>query len=69
VFIEQFDGGTKVSFRARSKVNVAEIAAYYGGGGHQLASGARLPGPISEARENVLAKIETALAAISGATP
>jgi phosphoesterase RecJ-like protein len=66
VFIEQFDGGTKVSFRARSKVNVAEIAVKYGGGGHKLASGARLPGKLAEARETVLAEIERALAAANG---
>lgn len=62
VFIEQFDGGTKVSFRARSLVNVAEIATRYGGGGHKLASGARLPGPLADAKAKVLADCESVLA-------
>jgi bifunctional oligoribonuclease and PAP phosphatase NrnA len=63
IFIEQFDGGTKVSFRARSKVNVAELAATFGGGGHKLASGARLAKPLPEARDIVIAAVEKALAA------
>jgi phosphoesterase RecJ-like protein len=57
LFIEQFDGGTKVSFRARSKVNVAQLAARFGGGGHKLASGARLDAPIAGARDLVLAAV------------
>jgi phosphoesterase RecJ-like protein len=61
VFIEQFDGGTKVSFRARSLVNVADIAARYGGGGHRLASGARLAGPLADAKAKILADCEAVL--------
>jgi len=37
------DGEAKVSLRAAGKVNVAEIAANYGGGGHPNAAGFRLP--------------------------
>ncbi len=37
------DGEAKVSLRAAGKVNVAEIAAGYGGGGHLNAAGFRLP--------------------------
>src|SRR5262249_37245890 len=41
-FLEQPRGGVKVSFRARSRVDVARIAERFGGGGHRLASGATL---------------------------
>jgi hypothetical protein len=37
------DGEAKVSLRAADKINVAEIAANYGGGGHPNAAGFRLP--------------------------
>jgi phosphoesterase RecJ-like protein len=61
VFIEQQGGGTKVSFRARSRVDVSAIAKQFGGGGHRLASGARTNLPLPETRDAVLAAVETAL--------
>jgi phosphoesterase RecJ-like protein len=61
VFIEQPDGSTKISFRSRSKVDVSKIAERFGGGGHKLASGARLKGPLPEVREEILKAIELAL--------
>lgn len=42
-------GKIKVSLRCRSPHNVAALAEEFGGGGHQLASGATLPQPLSEA--------------------
>jgi len=53
LFIEQRDGTVKVSFRAR-RADVAKLAEQFGGGGHRLASGATLPGPLAVARERVL---------------
>jgi phosphoesterase RecJ-like protein len=64
VFIEQPDGGTKVSFRARSKVDVSKVAEGFGGGGHRLASGARTRQPLPETRDAVLAAVEAALAQV-----
>jgi phosphoesterase RecJ-like protein len=61
VFIEQVDGGTKISLRARSRVDVSRIAERFGGGGHRLASGARTSTPLAETREAVLAAVERAL--------
>jgi phosphoesterase RecJ-like protein len=63
VFIEQIDGGTKVSLRARSRVDVSKIAEKFGGGGHRLASGARTKTPLPETRDAVLAAVEAALTA------
>ena len=63
VFIEQPGGGTKVSLRARSRVDVSKIAEKFGGGGHRLASGARTNLPLPETREQVLAAVSQALEA------
>jgi phosphoesterase RecJ-like protein len=54
VFIEQQDGGTKVSFRSRS-ADVSKLAETFGGGGHKLASGARVMRPLADVRNEVLA--------------
>jgi len=60
VFIEQRDG-TKISFRARSRVDVSKIAEKFGGGGHRLASGARVNRPLPEVRDEILKAVELAL--------
>ncbi len=60
-FMEQPRGGVKVSFRSRSRIDVARIAETFGGGGHRLASGATLPDPLDEARTRVLAAVAAAL--------
>lgn len=63
VFIEQVGGGTKISLRARSKVDVSKLAEQFGGGGHRLASGARTNKPVPDTRDLVLAAVDAALAA------
>lgn len=53
--LKEVDGRqTRVSLRSRDKVNVAEIAARFGGGGHFNASGCTLPWGIKEARNRLL---------------
>jgi phosphoesterase RecJ-like protein len=61
IFIEQPDGGTKISFRARSRVDVSRVAEQFQGGGHKLASGARVDADLPTARERVLAAVAQAL--------
>jgi phosphoesterase RecJ-like protein len=60
LFMEQPRGGIKVSFRARSKVDVSKVAEQFGGGGHRLASGAILEGTMEDAKRRVLAAVEAA---------
>ena len=61
VFIEQRDGTTKVSFRAKESQDVGKLAEQFGGGGHRLASGATVKKPLAEARSAVLAAAKSAL--------
>lgn len=49
-------GQIKFSLRCREPYNVAELAAKFGGGGHRLASGTTLDGPL----EDAIAKIRGA---------
>lgn len=62
-FMEQPRGGVKVSFRARSRVDVARLAEQFGGGGHRLASGATLMTDLDEAKVRVLAAARAVLPA------
>jgi phosphoesterase RecJ-like protein len=59
VFFEQLPGGrVRVSMRSKSaEADVCAICAYFGGGGHTLAAGARVKGEIGEVERLVLQKI------------
>ena len=61
VFMEQPAGGTKVSFRAKSRVDVSKVAESFGGGGHRLAAGARDARDLPTTRAAVLLAVEAAL--------
>jgi bifunctional oligoribonuclease and PAP phosphatase NrnA len=53
---------TRISLRSKNdRVNVSEIAAQFGGGGHQAAAGARIPGKPLFVQRRVLAAIKRAL--------
>jgi phosphoesterase RecJ-like protein len=60
MFMEQRDGTIKVSFRSR-RADVGRLAEQFAGGGHRLAAGATLPGPLEQARERVLAAVTAAI--------
>lgn len=53
-FRETGEGTVKVSFRSNEGVKIDGVAGRFGGGGHPSASGARVPGPIQEAKESVV---------------
>lgn len=54
VLMEMGDGSVRVGWRSRPPYRVSEIAAELGGGGHPLASGCTLPGPLAEAEALVV---------------
>lgn len=54
LLVELSDGGFRCSIRSKGSVNVREVAQRYGGGGHSMASGVNLPGPIDKAKKMVL---------------
>jgi phosphoesterase RecJ-like protein len=61
VFIEREDGRIEISFRAAPGYDVSQIAFQLGGGGHTLASGCTIPGPLEAARARVLAALRNVL--------
>lgn len=57
---------TRLSLRSKnSQVNVSDIAAQFGGGGHSAAAGARIPGKPLAVQRRVLAAIKKALKAVN----
>ncbi|MEW6522155.1 MAG: bifunctional oligoribonuclease/PAP phosphatase NrnA [Bacillota bacterium] len=48
-------GGVRASLRSRGRVDVAQLAAALGGGGHARAAGCTLSGPLESARETLVA--------------
>lgn len=61
LFTEMDDSTTKVSFRSQRDIDVAAIAAHYGGGGHLNASGCIVELPLDKARDTIVAYIEERL--------
>ncbi|MHC5160598.1 MAG: DHH family phosphoesterase, partial [Planctomycetota bacterium] len=57
LFNELADGGFRCSLRSKGKVDVRKIAQKYGGGGHTLASGANLEGPLEKAIQSIVDEI------------
>ena len=54
VLIELDDGKVGVGFRCRPPFDVAQVAAELGGGGHALAAGCSLDGPLKKAEQKVV---------------
>ena len=63
LFRERADGGTRVSLRARHDLDVAALAARFGGGGHRKAAGIPLDSPLATAIPTLLAAARTLLEA------
>ncbi len=53
-FKETPDGAVKVSLRSSGNVDAYAIARHFGGGGHRVAAGVRVDGPMDAAIERVL---------------
>jgi phosphoesterase RecJ-like protein len=56
LFFEELpDGKIRISMRSKDpRVDASEICGQFGGGGHALAAGIRMAGPIEEAKARVL---------------
>jgi len=66
VFFEELsDGKIRVSMRSKDRrLDVCQIAMEFGGGGHALAAGLRMPGPLAVAKARVLKAIDRRVAAM-----
>ena len=51
LFVELKDGRIRCSLRSTGGVDVREIAQKFGGGGHKMAAGTYLPGPLDNAKK------------------
>jgi phosphoesterase RecJ-like protein len=66
LLVEANDGVVRVSFRSKepraagdSDIDVAELAAAFGGGGHRKAAGVRIRGQLGEVEAKVSEKLRT----------
>ncbi len=57
LFVELKDGRIRCSLRSTGTVDVSKIAAKFGGGGHKMAAGTFLPGPLENAKKLILAEM------------
>ncbi|MFM8430404.1 MAG: DHH family phosphoesterase [Holophagaceae bacterium] len=55
------DGWTKISLRSRERIDVHAICQRFHGGGHRLASGAKIKKPLDEIRRDITSDIATQL--------
>jgi phosphoesterase RecJ-like protein len=61
-FEELEDGRVRASLRSKDpRADVCKVAALFGGGGHTLAAGLRMRGPLEEAQTKVLKAIDESL--------
>lgn len=61
LLVELPDGDFRCSLRSKGQVDVRQVAQRYGGGGHTLASGVTLKGPLEHAKKQVLDVIKEQL--------
>ncbi|HEY2414833.1 MAG TPA: DHH family phosphoesterase [Pirellulaceae bacterium] len=61
IFVEQKDGGFKISFRSRCQVDCAKLAEKFGGGGHKAAAGAFVKGPLADVQRTILDVVRSAM--------
>lgn len=66
LYFERRNGATKVSWRAACEINVAKIAAVFGGGGHDAAAGATINADMPTAIEMAVKATEDALKGFEG---
>jgi bifunctional oligoribonuclease and PAP phosphatase NrnA len=57
LFVELAEGRFRCSLRSKGKVDVRKVAQKFGGGGHTLASGVNMQGPLDTAKAAILQEI------------
>lgn len=60
-FREEECGHIRVSFRSKGRVDVSEVAALFGGGGHRNAAGCSAQGDLAEVKRRVFGALEAAM--------
>lgn len=58
LIVELADGKFRCSLRSKGKIDVRAVAQPYGGGGHTLAAGVTLPGPLDSVMDTLLTDIK-----------
>ncbi|MBA7654869.1 Bifunctional oligoribonuclease and PAP phosphatase NrnA [subsurface metagenome] len=66
LFVELKDGRVKCSLRSRERIDVRKVAQRFGGGGHKMAAGVHLPGPIENAKRVILGEMEEVFRQLDG---
>lgn len=61
VLTEMPDGSVRVGLRCHEPYNVAEVAVQFDGGGHALAAGCTMDGPLAEAEGQIVAACQEAI--------
>lgn len=61
LFVELKDGRIRCSLRSGGTIDVCEIAQKFGGGGHKMAAGTYLSGPLQNAKQLIKAEVEKQL--------
>ena len=58
LFIELGDGRIRCSLRSKGTVDVGRIAEKFGGGGHKMAAGTFIQGPIEKAKQTIILEFQ-----------
>ncbi len=58
--LKENNGRTRVSLRSRDSINIADVAAEYGGGGHFNAAGCTIPSELADARKHLIEVLKSA---------
>lgn len=61
VFLREIKDGFKVSLRSNEVVNVSEVCAMFGGGGHIRAAGCTLHFPLEQTKEKLIERVKSFL--------
>jgi phosphoesterase RecJ-like protein len=65
LLVELNDGRIRCSLRSTGGIDVSEIAAKFGGGGHKMAAGTFLSGPLEQAKKTVLNEVTEKIKSLS----